>query len=125
MYTVSKGPSKLVAKTRRGISQNLERLETLRDIRKPAVDDGDGEVVSIPKPVFNLVNGKKSNPMRTQQETISPQHEEIIKFIYDSWTSVCKEGDQDSMEPSQKDCKRFTVLFKFSDFTYLYVHDSI
>jgi len=73
MYTVSKGPSKIVAKTRRGIkfgfldvhlspifierfvlyrkslllagiNQNLERLETLRDLTRKADPDGDHEI---------------------------------------------------------------------------------
>lgn len=95
MYTVSKGPSKIVHKTRRGISQNLERLENLRDITKKPSDSAEG-VLSVPKPVFHPMNGKKSHSTRSQQEAISPQHEEIIKFIYDSWTSVCKECDQEN-----------------------------
>uniref|UniRef100_A0A1B6CSM9 MAPK regulated corepressor interacting protein 2 n=1 Tax=Clastoptera arizonana TaxID=38151 RepID=A0A1B6CSM9_9HEMI len=91
MYTVSKGPSKMVHKTRRGLSQNLDRLDNLRDNIKKSADVEDGDFISVPKPVFHTVNGKKSNSARTQQEQISPQHEEIIKFIYESWTSVCQE----------------------------------
>lgn len=38
---------------------------------------------STPKPVFHMSNGKKPSHNRYHQEIISPQHEEIIKFIYD------------------------------------------
>uniref|UniRef100_A0A1B6FPP2 MAPK regulated corepressor interacting protein 2 n=1 Tax=Cuerna arida TaxID=1464854 RepID=A0A1B6FPP2_9HEMI len=99
MYTVSKGPSKIVHKTRRGITQNLERLENSREYTKKWVESQcepsspDDWTIRIDKPVFHN-NGKKSNSTRAQQEVISPQHEEIIKFIYDSWNSVCKECEE-------------------------------
>ncbi|XP_011703666.1 PREDICTED: protein FAM195A isoform X2 [Wasmannia auropunctata] len=86
MYTVSKGPSKIVAKTRRGISQNLERLETLRDLtRKADIEDDDEITCHVPKPVFH-VNGKSkfiSQRHQMQQVIITPQHEELVKFIYE------------------------------------------
>ncbi|XP_069688124.1 MAPK regulated corepressor interacting protein 2 [Periplaneta americana] len=103
MYTVSKGPSKIVAKTRRGIAhtQNLERLETFRDqLTKKPLDSEQGQVMNVPKPVFHSVNGKKSNSLRAQQEVISPQHAELINFIYESWDKVCKEYEQEPSENS-------------------------
>ncbi|XP_049778538.1 MAPK regulated corepressor interacting protein 2 [Schistocerca nitens] len=102
MYTVSKGPSKIVAKTRRGLShsQNIERLETLRDQTKKPLDSDQGQVMNVPKPVFHSVNGKRSNNQRTQQEVISPQHAELINFVCESWHRICKEYEQ---EPSEHD----------------------
>jgi len=100
MYTVSKGPSKIVHKTRRGISQNLDRLDNSRDFSKKWVEtqsepsSPDDWSIRIDKPVFH----KKSSNMRAQQEVISPQHEEIIKFIHESWSSVCKECDKENGE---------------------------
>ncbi|XP_046404563.1 MAPK regulated corepressor interacting protein 2-like isoform X2 [Ischnura elegans] len=90
MYTISRGPSKFVAKTRRGLPQKLERLETLRDTTaKKGCDIEEEQVMNGPKPVFHLVNGKRSGPYhRSQQEVITPQHEDLIKFIYDCSTSV-------------------------------------
>ncbi|XP_043484144.1 MAPK regulated corepressor interacting protein 2-like [Leptopilina heterotoma] len=90
MYTVSKGPSKIVAKTRRGINQNLERLETLRDLtRKPDPDDDQDVIRHVPKPVFHMNGKSKLNSQRHQiQEVITPQHEELIKFVYESWSQV-------------------------------------
>lgn len=90
MYTVSKGPSKIVAKTRRGISQNLERLETLRDLTRKADIEDDHEIIRhVPKPVFHMNGKSKLISQRHQmQEVITPQHEELIKFIYESWNQV-------------------------------------
>ncbi|CAB0028454.1 unnamed protein product [Trichogramma brassicae] len=88
MYTVSRGPSKIVAKTRRGMNQNLERLENLRDMSRKSdpeeeITEEDKSNINIPKPVF-YTNGKlKPNTQRhrTRQEVITPQHEELIKYI--------------------------------------------
>ncbi|KAK9502666.1 hypothetical protein O3M35_011391 [Rhynocoris fuscipes] len=91
MYTVSKAPSKIVAKTRRGITQNLENL---RESKKPLEENVTTN--SVPKPYFQPVNGKKTHSLRSPTEVISPQHEEVIRFIYESWTSVCKEGEEES-----------------------------
>ncbi|XP_011257103.1 MAPK regulated corepressor interacting protein 2 isoform X1 [Camponotus floridanus] len=91
MYTVSKGPSKIVAKTRRGISQKLERLETLRDMtRKADPEDPDHEVTrNVPKPVFHINGKSKLISQRHQmQEDISPQHKELVLFIRQSWNQV-------------------------------------
>jgi hypothetical protein len=38
---------------------------------------------SVPKPVFHSVTGKKSSSLRAQQEVNSPQHAELINFIYE------------------------------------------
>lgn len=90
MYTVSKGPSKIVAKTRRGINQNLDRLETLRDLtRKPDPEDDQDVIRHVPKPVFHMNGKSKLNHQRHQiQEVITPQHEELIKFVHESWSQV-------------------------------------
>ncbi|CAB0018674.1 unnamed protein product [Nesidiocoris tenuis] len=82
MLTVAKAPIKIVTKTRRGISQNIENL---RDSKKPQEENGD-LASNDPKPYFQPTNGKKANSLRAQQEAISPQHEELIKFIYDNFT---------------------------------------
>lgn len=92
MYTVSKGPSKLVAKTRRGIPQNYEKFELMRDLGKKS-NNGDCDMaseLSIPRPVFQSTKKSSAQYMRAQQqqsepEHLSPQHEELIKYINDSW----------------------------------------
>ncbi|KAH0560119.1 MAPK regulated corepressor interacting protein 2-like [Cotesia glomerata] len=103
MYTVSKGPSKIVAKTRRGISQNLDRLDSLRDLTRKSdttEKECDDEIDRhAPKPVFN-VNGKSkiSSQRHRMQEVITPQHEELIKFVYESWSQIgcTANGHEDS-----------------------------
>lgn len=114
MYTVSKGPSKIVAKTRRGLTQNLDRLDSLRDLKRNQEDNG--EILSLPKPVFQPINGKKSHSFRVQQEAITPQQEELIRFIHDSWTSVCKEGEEEnSGEKSNQSGTSKVVYYKCSE----------
>lgn len=103
MYTVSKGPSKIVAKTRRGISQNFERLDTLRDLTRKADTEDDHEATrQAPKPVFHM-NGKvKFSSQRHQlQEVITPQHEELIKFVYESWNQVNIRQNSESSDGSE------------------------
>ncbi|KAL0108761.1 hypothetical protein PUN28_014119 [Cardiocondyla obscurior] len=107
MYTVSKGPSKIVAKTRRGISQNLERLETLRDLtRKTDIEDDHEIICHVPKPVFH-VNGKSKfiSQRHQMQEVITPQHEELIKFIYESWNQVNMRQESECCDSSE--CTEF------------------
>ncbi|XP_014248406.1 mapk-regulated corepressor-interacting protein 1-like [Cimex lectularius] len=100
MYTVSNRPSSIVAKTRRNILQNVERLENLREAKKPQQYE-ENTSFSVPKPVFQPVNGKKNYTSRTQHNHITPQQEEVIKFIYDSWMSVCKEGEETEKKKAQ------------------------
>ncbi|KAF2904911.1 hypothetical protein ILUMI_01267 [Ignelater luminosus] len=93
MYNI-KGPSKIVAKTtRRGISQNIE---SFRDTSKnmKSLDANDNEIVNGPKPVFH--NNSKRSPLShpRQQESITPQHEEIIKYIHESWLSISSDVDE-------------------------------
>ncbi|XP_062564574.1 MAPK regulated corepressor interacting protein 2 isoform X2 [Armigeres subalbatus] len=91
MYTVSKGPSKLVAKTRRGIPQNYEKFELMRDLgKKSSNGDCDSRDKSTPRPVFQTTKKHSAQYLRAQQrqsepEHLSPQHEELIKYINDSW----------------------------------------
>ncbi|KAL7300320.1 MAPK regulated corepressor interacting protein 2 [Trichogramma pretiosum] len=116
MYTVSRGPSKIVAKTRRGMNQNLERLENFRDMSRKSdpeddITEEDKSNINIPKPVF-YTNGKlKPNTQRhrTRQEVITPQHEELIKYICESWdqingrqrSSSSDDSDQSESSPSE------------------------
>ncbi|CAH1115445.1 unnamed protein product [Psylliodes chrysocephalus] len=92
MYNI-KGPSKFVAKTtRRGLQQNIDNL---RDFNKnKTIENEDNDYKNGPKPVFL----KKSSPTSPKHKAITPQHEEIINFIHDSWNSVCSEFDQESTE---------------------------
>lgn len=119
MYTVNKGPSKLVAKTRSGLSQNYDKLETFRKDNSNG-SNGAGTVsianyngnkepldYSAAKPVFQQYrrshshrnNGYQSNDMRTgfnempSMEPPTPQYEELIKYIRDSWDILSSPDD--------------------------------
>lgn len=102
MYTVSKGPSKLVAKTRRGIPQNYEKFELMRDLGKKN-GGGDCDIsneLSVPRPVFQPAKKSAAHHLRAQHqqsesEHLSPQHEELIKYINDSWNMVVASNPYD------------------------------
>ncbi|XP_063215893.1 MAPK regulated corepressor interacting protein 2-like isoform X3 [Bacillus rossius redtenbacheri] len=117
MYTVSKGPSKIVAKTRRGIphTQNIERLEILRDqlTKKSAdtVEDDSSILLNGPKPVFHTVNGKRSSSVRSQQEAITPQHAALINFVYESWEQVCREYEQEPLQQGASQARPTVVYY--------------
>lgn len=94
MYTVNKGPSKLVAKTRGGLSQNFEKIETIRQISKKCAENYEINEMTMPRPVFQPTrktynqNHHLRELQNAQDEVHSPQHEELVKFIRDSWNTV-------------------------------------
>uniref|UniRef100_A0A1A9W4D3 Protein FAM195A n=1 Tax=Glossina brevipalpis TaxID=37001 RepID=A0A1A9W4D3_9MUSC len=94
MYTVSKGPSKIVAKTRRGLSQNFEKFETIKESSRRNNDSNSPEKNIVPRPVFQT---KKfyTHTKIVEEEAITPQHEEIIKYINDSWNIVVAQNPYD------------------------------
>jgi len=49
MYTISKGPSQIVAKTRRGLAQKLESMDSIRDMTRKNSDSD--EIESSANPV--------------------------------------------------------------------------
>ncbi|OWR46106.1 MAPK regulated corepressor interacting protein 2 [Danaus plexippus] len=99
MYTVSKGPSKIVAKTRRGLTQNLERLDNRKESHRKSSDSDNGEILSMPKPVFHS-NGKKTVHQRIQHNVITPQHEEMIRYISETWTQTSNADSEPSTPTS-------------------------
>lgn len=123
MYTVNKGPSKLVAKTRSGLSQNYDKLESFRK------DNGNGYIgagtvniayynghkeldFSAAKPVFQEYrrshshrnNGYHTNDVRTgfnelhSMEPPTPQYEELIKYIRDSWDVLSSSDETNEID---------------------------
>lgn len=92
MYKVPRGPSRII-RTRRDLSQKLENLDLNREVTKRTED---AATMSSPRPVFQPVGGvgkggRPSNGRSPPHDTISPQHEELIRFFNDSWGRVCKE----------------------------------
>ncbi|KAH8370937.1 hypothetical protein KR093_005579 [Drosophila rubida] len=107
MYTVNKGPSKIVAKTRRGLAQNFEKFESIKESSKKNGINNNFDLNSpeknknIPRPVFQQsFASKRITPTKLiEDEVITPQHEEIIRYINDSWNILVAQNPYDSSTP--------------------------
>ncbi|XKL63044.1 hypothetical protein PGB90_005408 [Kerria lacca] len=100
MYTVSKGPSKFVAKTRMGLPSHFDSSWEISKKNSEFCNHEDINCVvsDISKPVFLQINNKKLHSMRSQ-EILTPEHEEIVKFVSENWTSVaCKSKEKTSIK---------------------------
>ncbi|KAH3863722.1 MAPK regulated corepressor interacting protein 2-like isoform X2 [Dreissena polymorpha] len=93
MYALPSKPSKIAAYARIVPSKTLNNLEVAResDKQQPAL------VMSSPKPVFNgngqrsrYINNVRSNSTPSPPQ-FSPQHEEFVKYLSDSWNRVSRE----------------------------------
>jgi len=130
MYNVSSGPSKIAAKTRRHHKQQLEVLQDnsrtrSKDKHSPAGSppgataaaataphspfpptDVDAAAMSAPRPVFNSqssVGRRSSNSFsRQNSEPLTPQHEEMVRFISTEWQRVQQEFDSHDSSRSKK-----------------------
>ncbi|EDW85409.1 uncharacterized protein Dwil_GK10523 [Drosophila willistoni] len=108
MYTINKGPSKIVAKTRRGLAQNFEKFESIKESsKKNACFDLNSpeEHNNIPRPVFQQsFASKRITPTKLiEDEVITPQHEEIIRYINDSWNILVAQNPYDLSSSSSTD----------------------
>lgn len=102
MYTITKGPSKLVTQRRTGPTQQIDnKINDFKHKQTPWV------VADIPSPklVFNRLNGKKYHPqpavqVHTQPDGLSAAHEENVKFVYEAWQEVVQQVEEGlSQEP--------------------------
>ncbi|KAK3590951.1 hypothetical protein CHS0354_034523 [Potamilus streckersoni] len=87
MYALTNRPNKFIANSRIGAPKNLNGLETRDNEKQSSVG------MSSPKPVFN---GRKFIPNRQSsvpQEPVSPQHEEIVRYLSEAWNKVTYELD--------------------------------
>ncbi|KAL2101283.1 hypothetical protein ACEWY4_003044 [Coilia grayii] len=90
MYTITRGPSKLVTQRRTGPTQQIDNK--INDFKHKQTS---WTVTSSPAPkiVFNGLNKKKHQPPTTPQpdaqaEGFTPSHEENVKFVYEAWQEV-------------------------------------
>lgn len=105
MYAVSKEHkgNKFFTKTRRaGIPQKFDNIDNNRDNNNGVRRDVNGFHTndclgssSNPRPVFHQ-NGRKTYHQRNPTESISAQHQEIIKYIHESWNCVKKDLDSNN-----------------------------
>lgn len=101
MYTITRGPSKLVTQRRTGPTQQVE--SKFSDLKlKPT----SWLSSNPPKIVFNRLNGKRYHGAATQKavspaEGFTPAHEENVRFVYEAWQEVeQKLGDGAGREPT-------------------------
>ncbi|KAM5227665.1 MAPK regulated corepressor interacting protein 2 isoform 2-T2 [Ctenodactylus gundi] len=111
MYTLTKGPSKLVAQRRTGPTQQQveSRLGELLKCRPPAPPAAPAPPPAAPPPgpwplpspgprlVFNRVNGRRplatSPALEGTQETYTLAHEENVRFVSEAWQHVEQQLD--------------------------------
>jgi len=108
MYNVSKGPTQMIEKTRRGVNHKLENIERFHEMtaKNRGVKHGGAEGKgksgylignnSTQIPVFHSSSGsspgtKHRYHQRASQEKITPQQEEIINYINAKWTATERE----------------------------------
>ncbi|XP_075907449.1 MAPK regulated corepressor interacting protein 2 [Nelusetta ayraudi] len=88
MYTVTRGPSKLVTQRRTGPTQQIE--SKFSDLKlKPT--SWLATNCPPPKIVFNRLNGKRSHQNQKSSspaEGVSAAHEENVRFVYEAWQQV-------------------------------------
>ncbi|XP_064172159.1 MAPK regulated corepressor interacting protein 2-like [Anguilla rostrata] len=93
MYTITRGPSKLVTQRRTGPTQQIENKSN--DLKHKQTT---WSVSSSPAPklVFNRLNGKRYHtsptPLSdTSAEGFTAAHEENVKFVHEAWEEVTQQ----------------------------------
>ncbi|XP_054462894.1 MAPK regulated corepressor interacting protein 2-like [Anoplopoma fimbria] len=106
MYTITKGPSKLVTQRRTGPTQQLDNK--INDFKHKQTSWNMPDLPA-PKIVFSRPNGKKYHhpapalPSDNQQEeSFTPVHEENVKFVYDAWQEVVQQEPGQVPEEAQR-----------------------
>lgn len=90
MYTISRGPSKLVTQRRTGPTQQVESKFSELKLKPTSWLTSNSPP---PKIVFNRLNGKRYHSAATQKaqsppEGFTPAHEENVRFVYEVWQEV-------------------------------------
>ncbi|XP_048848153.1 MAPK regulated corepressor interacting protein 2-like [Brienomyrus brachyistius] len=95
MYTITKGPSKLVTQRRTGPTQQIDIK-----VSEAKIKSGAWALTNSPpaKLVFQPLNGKRHHRAAAQQhEGFTAAHEENVKFVNEAWQEVkqqLKESNQ-------------------------------
>ncbi|XP_017281072.1 MAPK regulated corepressor interacting protein 2 [Kryptolebias marmoratus] len=90
MYTITRGPSKLVTQRRTGPTQQVESKFSDSKLKPTSWLTSNSPP---PKIVFNRLNGKRHNGSAAQKppspaEGFTPAHEENVRFVYEVWQEV-------------------------------------
>ncbi|XP_068605611.1 MAPK regulated corepressor interacting protein 2-like [Brachionichthys hirsutus] len=100
MYTITRGPSKLVTQRRTGPTQQFDNKVTDSKHKRASwsVDD-----LPAPKIVFSRPNGRKyQHPAPglaaddPQEENFTPAHEENVRFVNEVWREVLQQDRRPS-----------------------------
>ncbi|XP_029629261.1 MAPK regulated corepressor interacting protein 2-like [Salmo trutta] len=98
MYTITRGPSKLVTQRRTGQTQQIDKINDFKHKQTPwSIPDS-----PAPKIVFNRLNGKKYHNTPAALLQVDPQpkegftsaHQENVKFIYEVWQEVVQQAEE-------------------------------
>ncbi|KAK7127032.1 hypothetical protein R3I94_018272 [Phoxinus phoxinus] len=90
MYTITRGPSKLVTQRRTGPTQQIEsKASDLKQKQSPWLASDS----PAPKIVFHRLNGKRyhrstSPKAANTTEGFTPAHEDNVRFVYEAWQEV-------------------------------------
>ncbi|XP_060642194.1 MAPK regulated corepressor interacting protein 2 [Anolis sagrei] len=99
MYTITRGPSKLVTQRRTGPTQQVESKASELKCRRRAQQQQEEKPHEnmAPKIVFNRINGKKPaltiQPTSNVEESYTVAHEENVRFVYEAWQQVEQQLD--------------------------------
>ncbi|XP_051941053.1 MAPK regulated corepressor interacting protein 2 isoform X1 [Hippocampus zosterae] len=102
MYTITRGPSKLV--TQRRTTGPTQQIESKFAELKLNSTKWLPSNTPPPKLVFNRLNGKRYHVASVQKvhspaEGFTPAHEENVKFVYEAWRQVEQNlGGEDDRE---------------------------
>ncbi|KAI4881370.1 hypothetical protein NFI96_015597 [Prochilodus magdalenae] len=90
MYTITRGPSKLVTQRRTGPTQQIDsKANDLKHKQSHWLDSSS----PAPKIVFQRLNGKRYHRSTSPKEDstaegFTPAHEENVRFVYEAWQEV-------------------------------------
>ncbi|XP_012716194.2 MAPK regulated corepressor interacting protein 2 [Fundulus heteroclitus] len=105
MYTITRGPSKLVTQRRTGPTQQLE--SKINDFKHKQTSWNMPDLPA-PKIVFSRLNGKKHHPPAQTlpadsrpEEAFSPEHEENVKFVSGAWQEVVRHEEGQGLKHCQ------------------------
>uniref|UniRef100_A0A3Q0SD44 Uncharacterized protein n=1 Tax=Amphilophus citrinellus TaxID=61819 RepID=A0A3Q0SD44_AMPCI len=108
MYTITRGPSKLVTQRRTGPTQQLD--SKISDFKHKQTS-WNMPGLPAPKIVFNRLNGKKYHhpapalPAHNHpEESFTFAHEENVKFVSEAWQEVLQQEQEvgQGPEPAEK-----------------------
>ncbi|XP_034043326.1 MAPK regulated corepressor interacting protein 2 [Thalassophryne amazonica] len=90
MYTITRGPSKLVTQRRTGPTQQIDNKFNDLKVKPTSWLTSN---CPPPKIVFSRLNGKHyraaaTHPSDCRAEGFTPAHEENVRFVYEAWQEV-------------------------------------